>query len=63
MIFLMGASCAEIFPLFHFLNIFLLVGEWRVKALGPFSAAWGFSCEPVFLLEEGEKGWTLEVPY
>lgn len=31
------------------------VGEWRVRALGPFSAAWGSSCEPVFLLEEGEK--------
>ena len=34
---------------------FFLVGEWRVRALGPFSAAWGSSCEPVFLLEEGEK--------
>lgn len=37
------------------LIFFFLVGEWRARALGPFSAAWGSSCEPVFLLEEGEK--------
>ena len=37
------------------LNFFFLVGEWRVRALGPFSAAWGSSGEPVFLLEEGKK--------
>lgn len=49
----MGAGCAETFLLF---DIFPpLVGEWRVRALGPFSAAWGSSGESVFLLEEGEK--------
>lgn len=58
----MGAGCAEIVLLLEFF-FFFLVGEWRVRALGPFSAAWGSSCEPVFLLEEGGKGWTLEVRY
>lgn len=51
-IFQTGAGCAEIFLLFDF---FFLAEEWRARALGPFSAAWGSSCEPVFLLEEGEK--------
>lgn len=49
----MGAGCAETFLLFDF--FFSLVGEWRVRALGPFSAAWGSSGESVFLLEEGKK--------
>jgi hypothetical protein len=49
----MGAGCTEIFLLFDFFVV--VVGECGVRALGPFSAALGSSCEPVFLLEEGKK--------